>query len=265
MQQPRKDIDFSINFTVPPEAITAYFDGQAKVEAAKRGPTSGSSDSGFNWMSLASILPMVLPFLLSSGSSASSQSKPKRESKASLVDILKTLNKHSEVREEVSKPSEVMEADLEVVLEKVVDEVNPENKTESKPKEDPIPSAEPVKNDDDEFPIPVTVCGVDVKTGKEAGEVFGQFTDMIKKFAPMVQEMTTAFGGSSVATPKVESEGKTDEPDLGAALQKMASMIGGAPSSSDSKDDSDSELDAVLDAIKQKPAETKRYPPVDEE
>lgn len=51
---------FTINFNLPTEAIHAYFEGLAKVESAKHRP---SSESSFEWSSLAKYIPVFLPML----------------------------------------------------------------------------------------------------------------------------------------------------------------------------------------------------------
>jgi len=51
----RQDV-FSISFVVPPEVINAYFDGVAKVEAAK-------NKSSVDWSQVAALTPLLAPFL----------------------------------------------------------------------------------------------------------------------------------------------------------------------------------------------------------
>src|SRR5688572_13871716 len=50
----------TLNLSLPPEVIKAYFDGKAKVESAKH--SSGSSSS-FDWSSLLALTPLILPLL----------------------------------------------------------------------------------------------------------------------------------------------------------------------------------------------------------
>jgi len=57
----RNDIaSVTFNFVLPPEVIKEYFEGMAKVEAAKHPPESSKS---FDLTSLLGLAPMLLPFL----------------------------------------------------------------------------------------------------------------------------------------------------------------------------------------------------------
>jgi hypothetical protein len=62
---------FTINVTLPSDVIKTYFDGLAKVEAAKAKPSSSS----FNWSNLIPLVPLVLPLLQNLSPQNSTKSK----------------------------------------------------------------------------------------------------------------------------------------------------------------------------------------------
>jgi hypothetical protein len=62
---------FTINVTLPSDVIKTYFDGLAKVEAAKAKPSSSS----FNWSALMPLVPLVVPLLQNSFPPKSTKSK----------------------------------------------------------------------------------------------------------------------------------------------------------------------------------------------
>ena len=99
----------TLNFSLPPEVIKAYFEGKAKVESAKH--SSGSSNS-FDWSSLLAFAPLILPLLSTLSKSTESSNKSPSTTRKSQQTHASPFTQ----TEEVVKPSETTKDSCDVEI-----------------------------------------------------------------------------------------------------------------------------------------------------
>lgn len=206
----------SVNFTLPPEVIREYFDGMAKVESAKH----TSSGSGFDWSSLLSLAPLVIPLLTDymkpMGRSNSivrfpepktelvhhiaNEDSDKSDTKPDIVisfmqkptELTTTSTETSDVEEEEHKKTDEMK-ECEKTDESVLAGMTDGSSVAAKPKR-------PVYQEGDN----VVVDLKDFKdlAGTFSGDAAGSISEMMKMFAPMMEGLMGGINGMNMPKPE---------------------------------------------------------------
>ena len=198
----------TLKVSCPPEIIREYFDGLAKVEAAKHSP-------GIDLSGIASVVAPFLVSFLSGLSKESSKSSKKSKSKTDktdpsniIVSVVHSANNDNSSRLVKLESEEIKEEEVEEKVEKKVDkEVKEEVKGEVKEEEKKKPEyKKPVYQDGDNIVLDFNnIAGA---FGGANGPNGASITDMMKMFAPMMEGL---MGGMAAATTKTEQSPKSAE------------------------------------------------------
>lgn len=256
----RADIaSFNITFNMPPEVITAYYEGMAKVELAKHGhapvPMPASKAGSMDWISsLSWLVPMVMPLISDklsgsllglgsgssgsgssgSGSGSSSSSGPRvprsKKSKASIKpeptgeQIDKIINSMSkDEREQFQKE----------VTKEVTNDLGPLSKSEESMLTALLnPAAQVTPNEEDKKEVVASPSEEKetepVKLNFDfGGSAGGGFAEMMKMLGPMVKELTGAFEAPKAAKAEpaesvpAETTSETSDPIADKIIEKV--------------------------------------------
>jgi len=216
----RNDVaSFTINFTLPPEVIKAYFDGQAKVEAAK----SKNSSSGFS--EYLPLITALLPTLLSSNKTQTST----RQSKGSQPEVacvpVTKFEEPEQAKSEQSK-SEQSKSEAVVIEVKKVDTIEPVDEIEKLVEEsrgstendnvlDDMQSASSASTSTSSGQSAQSNEGINgmlsMLTGVMESTGDPKLGEMMKGFLPILQGFTTGFAGGSKMIAGASEPSKKEE------------------------------------------------------
>ena len=196
----------SINFNVnlPPEVIREYFEGKAKVEAAKRPPAPESSEFKFS-----SLIPLLTPLLTPVITSLINQTL---KSPTPLRVPEPITERHTERHAE--RDTEIKEKEPNIVISFVQNPVEDENLKDlveelKSPVKDETPkeAEKNIPSESDKLPrrpqYEESDNAVQLNLGNFGAGLGGEggLNEMMKMFAPMLQGLTSGLGGLGQSLP----------------------------------------------------------------